>query len=163
MRSFWIEVANQLGRILDVGKQHRDLLAFAFQGATGSQDLLREIGGRVRQWSLGSRRRGPGGGWGRGACLVRPDEALLVFAQRLLVGIAQLAEEIRQGIRIQLELPLQGAIGHTAPLPQKGNHLIHKRNKIHPLSPCLARVHKVLGAGLSSIACDYTMKEVARG
>ena len=62
-----------------------------------------------------------------------------VFAQRLRVSIAQLAEEIRQGVRIQLELPLQGAIGHPAPLAQReGNHLIHKRDKVHPLSPCLA-------------------------
>jgi hypothetical protein len=79
------------------------------------------------------------------------------------VGIAQLAEEIRQGVRIQLELPLQGAIGYTAPLAQEGDHLIHERDKVHPLSPCLARVHKALGAGISSIACDYTMKEAARG
>jgi hypothetical protein len=49
-------------------------------------------------------------------CLVRPYEALLIFAQRLLVGRAQLAEEIRQSVRIQLELPLQSAIDHTAPL-----------------------------------------------
>jgi hypothetical protein len=54
------------------------------------------------------------------------------------VGIAQLAEEICQGVRIQLELPLQGAIGHPAPLPQESDHLIHERDKVHPLSPCLA-------------------------
>jgi hypothetical protein len=95
--------------------------------------------------------------------LLRPHEALLVFAQHLLVGIAQLAEEIRQGVRIQLKLSLQGAIGHTAPLAQEGNHLIHKRDKIHSLSPCLARAHKALSAGISNIACDYTMKEAARG
>jgi hypothetical protein len=63
---FRVEVANQLGGTSDVGKQDGDLLAFAFQGAARGQDLLREIGGRVRQRGLGSRRCGPDGGWGRG-------------------------------------------------------------------------------------------------
>jgi hypothetical protein len=47
------------------------------------------------------------------------------------MGIAQLAEEVAQGVRIQLELALQGAIGHPAPLAQQGNHLIHERDKVH--------------------------------
>jgi hypothetical protein len=53
------------------------------------------------------------------------------------VGIAQLSEEIGQGVRIQLELALQGAIGHTAPLAQQGKHLIHERDKVHPVSSLL--------------------------
>jgi hypothetical protein len=53
------------------------------------------------------------------------------------MGIAQLAEEIAQGFRIQLELALQGAIGHTAPLAQQGNHLIHERDKVHLVSSLL--------------------------
>ena len=32
---FGVEAANQLGRVFEVGKQHRDLLALAFQGVPG--------------------------------------------------------------------------------------------------------------------------------
>ena len=40
---FGVETANQLGRVFEVGKQHRHLLALAFQGVPGSQDLLGEM------------------------------------------------------------------------------------------------------------------------
>jgi hypothetical protein len=45
-----------------------------------------------------------------------PHEAVVVLAERVRVGIAQLGEEIGQGLRIKLKLPLEGAIGHAAPL-----------------------------------------------
>jgi hypothetical protein len=66
--------------------------------------------------------------------VARPYDALLVLADRVQVGIAQLSEEIGQGGRIQLELALQGAIGYTAPLAQQGDHLIHECDKVHPIS-----------------------------
>ena len=47
---FGVEVADQLRRALEVGKQHGDLLALAFQGAFGGEDLLRQIGWGVREW-----------------------------------------------------------------------------------------------------------------
>ena len=46
-----VEILDELGRVFDVGEQHRDLLAFAFQGAAGGQDLLGEI-----RWGVGQRR-----------------------------------------------------------------------------------------------------------
>ena len=59
-----VAVGEQLHRALEVGKQHRDLLALAFQGTAGGQDLLGQIGGRVgegcRSWVL--RWRGGGSG-----------------------------------------------------------------------------------------------------
>ena len=45
-------VPNQLGGIFQVGKQHGDLLPFAFQRATGRENFLREIG-----WGVGERYR----------------------------------------------------------------------------------------------------------
>ena len=45
-----VEVLNQLGRVLDIGKQHRHLFAFAFQGTAGGEDLLGEI-----RWGIGQR------------------------------------------------------------------------------------------------------------
>jgi hypothetical protein len=32
------------------------------------------------------------------------------------------------------ELLLQGAIGHAAPLAQQGDHLLHDRDNVHPVS-----------------------------
>jgi hypothetical protein len=37
---FRVEVLDQLGGFFDVGIQHRDLFAFAFQGAARDEDLL---------------------------------------------------------------------------------------------------------------------------
>ena len=79
---FRVEVADQLRRALEVGKQHRDLLAFPFQGAFGRQDLLGKIGGRVgeRCMVLGA---------GCGSCRVgsgelgaRPDQDIAVLIDR---------------------------------------------------------------------------------
>ena len=63
-----IAVGEQLHGAFEVGEQHSDLFALAFQGAAGGQDLLGEIGRGVGEWSLrgwmhgggrGGRRRGP--------------------------------------------------------------------------------------------------------
>ena len=58
-RLFRVAVGQQLHGPLQVGKQHRDLLTFAFQGAAGGEDLLREVGRRIR---VRSREAGQGGG-----------------------------------------------------------------------------------------------------
>ena len=47
--SLRIEVADQLGRVFDVGEQHRDLLAFAFQARAGIEDFCGEIGRGIGQ------------------------------------------------------------------------------------------------------------------
>ena len=40
-----VAVGQQFHRAFEIGKQHRDLLAFAFQGTAGGENFLREIGG----------------------------------------------------------------------------------------------------------------------
>ena len=50
------------------------------------------------------------------------------------MGIAQLGEEVGQGLHIELKLALQGAIGQAAPLTQQGQRLIDDRDKVHPVS-----------------------------
>src|SRR5215470_8727081 len=65
---FWIEALDQLGGALEVGEEHRHLLAFAFQGAAGGEDLFSQIGGCIRErrallgagWCRGGRRRDAG-------------------------------------------------------------------------------------------------------
>ena len=49
---FGIEAADQFHRVFEVGEQHRDLLALAFEGALGGEDFLGQVGG-YRVWSLG--------------------------------------------------------------------------------------------------------------
>ena len=44
---FGVAVGQQFHGALEVGKQHRDLLALAFQGAFGGENLLGQIGRRV--------------------------------------------------------------------------------------------------------------------
>jgi hypothetical protein len=41
------------------------------------------------------------------------------------------------GESIDSKLPLEGAIRQAAPLPQQRTHLIHHRDKVHPV-PSLA-------------------------
>ena len=41
---FGVEVADELGGAFEIGKQHRYLLALAFQGGAGSENLVGEIG-----------------------------------------------------------------------------------------------------------------------
>ena len=41
---FGIEAPDEFRRVFEVGKEHRDLLAFPFQGTAGGEDFLREIG-----------------------------------------------------------------------------------------------------------------------
>ena len=54
------------------------------------------------------------------------------------MGIAQLCNEIGQGVIIQLELPLEGTIGHPAAPLEQGDRLVQHLLKGHgsPL-PCL--------------------------
>ena len=61
---FWVKVADQLGRVFDVGKQHGDLLAFAFQGTPGGENFFGEVRWRVGQWRLVGGLRGSGSGRG---------------------------------------------------------------------------------------------------
>jgi len=46
-RLFGVAVGQQLQRAFEIGKEHRDLLAFPFEGALGGQDLLCQICGRM--------------------------------------------------------------------------------------------------------------------
>ena len=57
-RFLGVTVGEQFHRALEVGKQHGDLLALAFQGAAGGEDLLSEVGGRIGFRSREARRRG---------------------------------------------------------------------------------------------------------
>src|SRR5439155_19290593 len=46
---FWVELTREGRRVHEVTEQHGELLAFAFEGTPGGEDLLREIRGGVRE------------------------------------------------------------------------------------------------------------------
>ncbi len=56
LRGFRIETTDEFRRVLEVGKEHRDLLALAFQHRARSQDFLCKIGRGVGQRGLPSGR-----------------------------------------------------------------------------------------------------------
>jgi hypothetical protein len=50
------------------------------------------------------------------------------------LAVDELVLEVVQRRVVQLELPLEGAIGQAAPLAQQRDHLIHDRDTIHRVS-----------------------------
>ena len=56
LRGFRIETTDEFRRVLEVGKEHRDLFALAFQRCARSQDFLCKIGRGVGQRGLPSDR-----------------------------------------------------------------------------------------------------------
>jgi hypothetical protein len=52
---FGVAVGQQVHQAFEIGKQHRDLLAFACKGTTGGEDLLGKVGRGETAWSLGTR------------------------------------------------------------------------------------------------------------
>ncbi len=63
-----------------------------------------------------------------------PDQHIALLIHRQALALDEFVLEILQGRVIELELPLEGAIGQAAPLAQEGDHLIHHRDKVHPVS-----------------------------
>jgi hypothetical protein len=72
--SFRIKAADELGRILEVGKEYCHPFALAFQGTTGRENFLRKIGWGVGEWWLPGCRRGRHRSTRSGARVTRPDK-----------------------------------------------------------------------------------------
>src|SRR6266446_8665782 len=116
---------------LPLSEQDRDLLPFAFQGAFGCQDLLREIGRGVGEGGLARVRHGRRRGGGTGARVARPDEDLAPLIDRHALALDEFVLHILQGRLVELELSLEGAIGQATSLAQEGDHLIQDGYKVH--------------------------------
>ena len=106
---FRVEVADQLRGAFEVGKQHGDLLALAFQGTSGGEDFLGQIG-----WGVGERRRRVA--WRRGRrlaarCRRRPSRPGTRPASSTAEALAldEFVLQIFELLVIELELPLEGA------------------------------------------------------
>ena len=125
-----ITVGQQLHRALEVGKQHGDLLALAFQGAPGSAGSSRpDVGGVGEWWTV--LYRGGGGGWESGAGL--PVQTSTLPASSTARRWASMSSSLSacEGVVIQVELHLEGSIGHSAAAPQKVQYLIEHRIEVH--------------------------------
>jgi hypothetical protein len=73
LAGFGIKITDQLGIPFEVGKQHGHLLALAFQGAFGGEDLLSEIGWGVSEWGLSGGLHRCRGSCGSGTSVACPD------------------------------------------------------------------------------------------
>jgi hypothetical protein len=113
---FRIELRRKRGRVNQITEQDGELPALGVGGGRcGPWGCCRR---RQVCWPgevLGARYRGRSGCCGR-VSVTYPHDPLVVLTDFVRVGIAQLGEEIGQGLRIELKLPLQGAIGHAAAL-----------------------------------------------
>src|SRR5215510_10557350 len=84
----------------------------------------------------GLRRWGEDGGRARTAS---PDQATPRIIDYVGLRVEEFVLQGGQLLVIQRELELQSTIGHTAPLAQEGDHLIHDRDKVHLVSPLRLR------------------------
>jgi hypothetical protein len=131
---FGIEAPDKLRRVLEVGKEHGDLLALAFQGTAGRQDLLGEIGGRVGERGRGL--HGLGGGSRRG--LTCPDQHGALLLNGTLVHLNDFHLQVVEVRVIEVELALERPVRDAASLAEQREHLIQHSVKVHERpSTCL--------------------------
>ncbi len=122
-----VAVGEQLHRALQVGEEHAHLLALAFEGGFGGEDLLDEMCGRV----CARCRRGLTGGLRPSGGRPGPYQHCATLVDRDLLGLDKLGLEIFEVVIIEIELPFEGTIGHAASTLEHGNGLIQKLLKGH--------------------------------
>jgi methylase of polypeptide subunit release factors len=116
---FGVKVPDQLGRVFDVGEQHRDLLALAFEGAARGEDLLGEIGGRVGAGSA----LGGGSGRGRARRTSGPHEHFAMLIHDELFGLDDLFLQCFEMIIVQCKPHCERAIGQALLALEQREHL----------------------------------------
>ena len=104
---FRVEVADQLRRALEVGKQHRDLLALPFKRGLGGEDFFGEIRGCIGEGFT----RGLRCEWRGSASASRPHEHGARLVHRDLMHLNEFRLERFQGMVIQVELQPERPIG----------------------------------------------------
>jgi hypothetical protein len=104
-----VAVGHQLHGAFKVRKQHRDLLALAFEGSSDVEDFLGQMCGNV------GARRTPQVRRGGQSCdrLPSPDEHLAILIGGQMLGIDELGLQILEVFVIQIEPAFERSIGHT--------------------------------------------------
>src|SRR5262249_20250440 len=129
--SLGVETPDEFRRVLEIGKEDSHLLALTCQGGADGEDLFGQVWGRV-----GQRDTVRGVRWwrrGRGciAGITSPDQACAVLIDGEALALDELALQIVQGSVVELELPLERAVG-KAPTPlQHGYRLVEDLLKGH--------------------------------
>jgi hypothetical protein len=101
-----VELLGELGRTLQIGEEHRHLLALALEGGLGAEDLVGEVlGGVVEGVALGRCRSAQWGGF-RAGRRMRPREDLALEGGHLL-HVHELLDQLVEGCVVELELALQ--------------------------------------------------------
>ena len=156
-RLLGIAVGQQFHRALQVGKQHRDLFALAFQGTAGRQNLLGQIGGRVGQRGLGLHQHGSGVGVCNRHCVTRPDQDIAPLIHGEALALDEFILQIVQGRVVELKLPLEGAVGQASPALEHGDRLVENllKGHRHP-SRCRCGVQKTVWEWAKPCARMYT-------
>jgi hypothetical protein len=130
-----VEATDEFGGVLEVGKQHRHLLALAFQCRAGRQDLVGKMGWRVGQWHSLRRvctHRHRCSGWRRrDGGTTGPDQHGVVLIYRHLVHFDEFELEILDVRLVQVELAFEGPIRHPALALQQGHRLVQDLLKGH--------------------------------
>jgi hypothetical protein len=116
-----IAVGQEFHRAFEVGKEHRDLLALAFEGGLGLENLLCQVHGHRDQRGTGLRLAQRS----RARCPAGPYQHFPVLIHGEALRFDELGLQVLEGLIIELELPLQGAIGHAASTVEHGQRLVH--------------------------------------
>ena len=151
---FGVEAPDQLGRVFQIGKQYRHLLAFTFQSGAGRDNFLGEVRRGVGERRLRGCLCGRGGGWRRGPRLTRPDQHGPLFIHREPLALNEFGLHVLQIVVIEVELALERTIRHPLPLTEHVNHLIEDGVKVHRGSSCT-------GGGQYGPAATYGPKREA--
>jgi hypothetical protein len=132
---FGIKAADEFCGVLEVGKQHRHLLALAGQGGAGSEDFVGEMGWGVDQrwcvWLTPLIHCGCGDWLGRDRPSAGPDQDLVVLIHGNALRLNNLVLQVLQAGIVEPKLPLKRVIGHAPPLAQQVQHLIQHVIKVH--------------------------------
>jgi hypothetical protein len=102
--SFGIETTDEFGGVFEVGKEHGDLLALAFQSGASREDLVGEMWWRVGEWYMFLVL--PEGWWGGRRSVPSPDQHFPLLINGELLGVDDLFLEGLQGIVIQVNWSL---------------------------------------------------------
>jgi hypothetical protein len=136
-RLLWVAVGQQLHGAFEIGEEHCDLLALAFERVAGGENLLGQVQGRVGVWGA----LGLFSGRWRRCCAPPPDQhrARLIHSDAL--GLNEFSLQVLEGVIIELELPFERAIGHAATALEHRHRVIENLLEGHGRpSTTLARV-----------------------